>query len=117
VRLFDLQIEDLPEGTRARFSGEIDMSAIDELWGRLRPVVERSPAIVVADLTGVTFLDSSGLRLMLKLQAQLAEQDCRLVVVPGGDRVARVFQLTGAEQELDIAAPGQDPLDSAPTPD
>ena len=56
---------------------------------------------MAVDLREVSFLDSSGLRLLLQLNQELSEAGRRLVVVQGPRRVARVFELTGAESELD----------------
>jgi anti-anti-sigma factor len=50
----------------------------------------------------VSFLDSSGLRLLLRLHKDLGDAGRRLVVVQGPRRVARVFELTGAEAQLEI---------------
>ena len=57
---------------------------------------------VVADLTGVTFFDSSALNVVLRAQRQAGEQDVELAVVPSA-AVARVIELTGVAEHLSVA--------------
>jgi stage II sporulation protein AA (anti-sigma F factor antagonist) len=108
--LFSLEIVAQSAGTRAVLAGEIDMSTVDELRSRLEAALLDSPAILVLDLSGVTFLDSSGLRLVLQIDAAAKRAGGRLIVVPGPRLVSRVFELTGAADELEIAPAGTDPL-------
>ena len=83
-------------------SGELDLSTVGEAESRLEPELEPAPPLLILDLREVTFLDSSGLRLVLRLDRRQREGGGRLVVVRGGRRVARVLELTGAEGELEL---------------
>lgn len=48
-------------------AGEIDHANADDLFTRLRLELEEVPAqVVLVDLSGVLFIDSSGLRLLLR---------------------------------------------------
>lgn len=92
----------------AALSGEIDLASVDPIERELAPTIDPPPAVLVLDLREVTFLDSSGLRLILRLDRSQREAGGHLAVVRGGRRVARVFELTGAEDHLDlIDAPAQ----------
>lgn len=110
VKLFDLQLSE-PEPGRldAAVTGELDLSTVSELQERLERSLD-APAMLVVDLREVTFLDSSGLRLLLRLDERQKTAGGRLVLVQGGRRVARVFELTGAGRQLDMVA---DPADIA----
>lgn len=88
--------------TVASLSGEIDMSALGTLEHALAHVLEAPPSLLVLDLRGVSFLDSSGLRLILRLDRSQRAAGVRLTVVRGGRRVERVFELTGAAEHLDL---------------
>ena len=83
-------------------SGEIDLSTVAEVQARLDEAVADAPEVLLLDMREVTFLDSSGLRMLLRLDRRQREQGRRLVVVPGGRRVARVLELTGADRELEL---------------
>jgi len=96
------------EGITLSLSGELDLSTIDQLQSAVDAGVNGSAQLVVMDLRGLTFLDSTGLRLILRLHERLRGQRGRLVLVQGPRRVHRVFELTLATEELEIVA---DPAD------
>jgi anti-anti-sigma factor len=103
VSLFDLQLSRPANGRLdAVPSGEIDLSTVADLESRLEQALEGGSDLLVVDLREVTFLDSSGLRLLLRLDEHQRENGRRLVLVQGGRRVARVFELTGAGERLAI---------------
>jgi len=104
VSLFDLQTSDEPYGFRAALSGEIDLSTVEDVESELRTAIDGGTGVVALDLREVSFLDSSGLRLLLRLHKELADAGRRLVLVQGPRRVARVFELTGAEDQFEIVA-------------
>jgi anti-sigma B factor antagonist len=49
---------------------------------------------VVVDLSQLHFLDSSGMRALLRLQSRIGDR-ARLELVPGPPAVQRVFELVG----------------------
>jgi anti-anti-sigma factor len=101
--LFDLQTSDEPFGRLASLSGEIDLSTVEAAGERLREAIGNGgEGAVAVDLREVTFLDSSGLRLLLQLNRELSEAGRRFIVIQGPRRVARVFELTGAGEELEV---------------
>jgi anti-sigma B factor antagonist len=104
MSLFGLETSEQPYGLLASVSGEIDLSTVGALEEELRGEWESPPTTLVVDLREVTFLDSSGLRLILTLNKEQSDAGRRLVVVEGGRRVARVFELTGAAEELETVA-------------
>ena len=105
MRLFDVHLNDPGNGRLdASLSGELDLSTVAELESRLEEALRADPALLVVDLRDVTFLDSSGLRLLLRLDERQREREGRLVLVKGGRRVSRVFELTGADEHLSFVA-------------
>lgn len=108
MRLFEVDIHGEGELVHAVLSGEIDLSTVSEVQARLDQAVADGPGVLLLDMREVTFLDSSGLRMLLRLDRHQREQGKRLVVVPGGRRVVRVLELTGADRELEMVEdPGQ----------
>ena len=102
MSLFDLQTSDEPFGCRAALSGEIDLSTVEDVESKLRTTIDEGTGAVALDLREVSFLDSSGLRLLLRLHKEFVDAGRRLVLVQGPRRVARVFELTGAEDQFEI---------------
>lgn len=104
MKLFDVDIKEEPFGCLAALSGEIDLSTVERVEERVRSALDGKTSVLVIDLRDVTFMDSSGLRLVLRLDKELSEAGGRLVVVRGGRRVARVFELTRADEGLEMVS-------------
>ena len=91
-------------GVTLSLSGELDLSTVEELERAVQSNVDGRPELLVLDLRQLGFLDSAGLRLMLGLQGRVSDGGGRLVLVKGPRRVHRVFELTGADEELELVA-------------
>jgi anti-sigma B factor antagonist len=76
--------------------GELDLSAARRVEECFAAIDAESPSNVVIDLTGLEFIDSSGLRALLLVDALAREHGYELVLLPGQEPVQRVFELTGA---------------------
>jgi len=58
---------------------------------------------IILDLSGLTFIDSSGVRLMLKAHARSRADSDRLTLLRGSAGVQRVLDLTGVSDLLPFA--------------
>jgi anti-sigma B factor antagonist len=86
-----------------RIGGEVDLLTVPDLQERVDDAVGGTGGAVVADLTEVVFLSSSGLTLLLGLQSDLAARDRPLRLVVGGSKaVSRPLQITGLDQVLEV---------------
>jgi anti-sigma B factor antagonist len=92
-----------PGVTRVALSGELDMLSAPDLDDTLADA-SRGAVAVIVDLSQLTFMDSSGLHALLTARARLAESDCRLVLLRGGDQVQRLFELTGLDGVLEFVS-------------
>jgi len=103
MRLFDVEVlEREGGGVTLALSGELDLSTIERLDQVVASRVDGKPELVVLDLRDLVFLDSTGLRLVLRLHASLRDVGGRLVLIKGSRRVQRVFELTQATEVLEI---------------
>ena len=89
-------------------SGELDMAVVGQVEQALVPVEARRPPVLLLDLRDLTFMDSSGLRLVLEADIRARRDGRRLVVVRGPDPVHRVFTVTALDKRLKFVA---DPAD------
>jgi anti-anti-sigma factor len=82
----------------ARIDGEIDSSNASELRLALLARLPSAARALALDLSGVTYLDSSGVQLLFELGRRLAarRQAIRLIVPPAAP-VRRVLQLCAVE--------------------
>lgn len=87
---------------RITLAGELDLASSAEVEPVLR---EAKTEQSLLDLRDVTFMDSSGLRLILTAHAAARREGQSLEIVPGPPAVQRVFQICGVENELRFVAP------------
>ena len=92
-----LTTEVVPERdcVRVRPAGDLDMSTVPELRDELMELRRAGFRRMVLDLSELEFIDSTGLRLVLRLDAESREDGFKLRLVPGGAAIQRVFELTG----------------------
>lgn len=88
---------------RVTLSGELDMLAASEFAAALSAAIHDS-VLVIVDLSGLTFIDSSGLHVIVAAHAQVRGSGCRLVLIPGPRQVQRLFELTGIEERFEFVA-------------
>jgi anti-anti-sigma factor len=92
----------LPKVT-IRFEGDLDMSRIDELDRAVRPASMLASVELIADLTAVTFMDSSVIRWLLLTQEMLRCRHGRLRVIAARDGpLVRLVALTGSENQIQV---------------
>ena len=102
-------LEQVPEGVVLAVTGALDLA----LAPTLRRTVERAarlrPALLVIDLTAVTFLASAGMAELVRANRQL-RSEVRVRVVASGRLVLRPMELTRLTDELAIHATLADAL-------
>jgi anti-sigma B factor antagonist len=79
------------------------MATVPEVDRQIEEVTSTGFKHVVLDLAGLTFLDSTGLRLLIKWTQQCAQDGISFSVLPGGPQVARVLEISGVGPELTFA--------------
>ncbi len=100
---FGLVDEQVAEGTHiVSLRGEIDAHTAPKLGSRLFGLAEDGKRGVVVDLSGVTFMDSTGIGVLVNALRHLTLRHCRMVLVCPSDRVLRPFQVTGLVGHLTI---------------
>jgi anti-sigma B factor antagonist len=82
--------------------GEIDALTAPRLGRRLLGLADEGKTGVVVDLSGVTFMDSTGLGVLLNALRALGTRQGRLVLVCPNERVLRPFQVTGLVDKMPI---------------
>jgi anti-anti-sigma factor len=81
--------------------GELDLAAADHLWETVEPLLTPG-AVVVLDGTDMTFLDSSGLRILLQAHKRAQADGADFRVVAPQQAVQRVLDLAGAAGYLNM---------------
>jgi anti-sigma B factor antagonist len=87
-------------------TGELDLAAVPMVAARLGELYDAGFRRLVLDLRGVTFLDVSGLRLVLRCARQSeAEGGAAFAVIAGPPPVQRVFAMTGTTAQVSFLGP------------
>lgn len=82
-------------------SGELDMSTIDALAGHVDTQLQRPIDCLTLDLHDLSFMDSTGLRLLIELNDRAEQEAWRLRLIgPRHEAAALVLQITGADVAL-----------------
>jgi anti-sigma B factor antagonist len=101
--LIELVIEGRTMGTWMvlAVAGELDLATAPGLRERVRAITPDGPLKVVLDLTGVGFVDSSGLGAIVACLKHVRELGGDLVLVaPDASPVATLLRLTGLEPSI-----------------
>lgn len=84
-------------------AGELDVAGAGALERELeRVTAEHAPHTLVLDLSGLEFMDSTGLRLVVLADQNARAKGLKLVLVRGNESVQRVFTITRMEERLNF---------------
>jgi anti-sigma B factor antagonist len=90
-----IAVERTDRNLRLTARGEVDLASAPELEAHLRSVERADADWVVVDLSGVEFMDSSGLHVLLAARKRLAEQGRTLSISGVRAQVRRLMELSG----------------------
>jgi anti-sigma B factor antagonist len=86
--------------TLIELAGEIDMANAGNLGDRLCQAIELTRSGLVVDMTAVTFIDSSGMAMMLRVQQAASKQNCTVTWRAIQPFPAKALALIGLDQVL-----------------
>lgn len=94
-----------------RVAGEVDLATASPLAqaieGALRP-----GAALIADLTGVEFIDSAGTRALALAERAATALGCRLLIIPS-EAISRLFEMAALESVFTLYAREDEALGAA----
>jgi anti-sigma B factor antagonist len=110
--LTHVEIDQRDDVVVARLTGELDISVAESTGRKIAEAVPSSARGLVVDMSGLDFMDSSGVSMLFGLARQVGSHRQQLVVVaPTGRPVSRVLQIV----EFGRAAPVREDVDAAVT--
>jgi anti-anti-sigma factor len=109
-----VQLIRAPEDVRVVVSGEIDLATAPRVEERLR-MARRGQGgnCLVLDLRGVTFMDSTGLRLLMQLLDDAEQHRYAVTIVRPPPSVLRVIEISGLDRLLPLV---DEPTERASAP-
>jgi anti-anti-sigma factor len=94
-----------------RVHGEVDLSNAQEVSAAIGNAMGQEARRLVVDLSDITYLDSAGVALLLRLAERLRARRRQLyLVVPRGSPVRRVLDFTGLPRVIPLEARLEDAL-------
>lgn len=81
--------------------GELDVASSDRVQREFKRVEASTARAIVVDLSGLTFIDSTGVRLLVDARSRVDAD--RLTLLRGRPAVQRVFELCGVDKLLAFA--------------
>jgi anti-anti-sigma factor len=94
-----------PDAYVLRIEGELDMAGCPELDRALREAEQAEARRIILDLEALTFIDSSGLGVLVMASRRSASNGKRLEVTRGRGQPAEMFRLTALDQTLPLTDP------------
>ena len=102
MSIFDCRTSVEPAGVRLAMTGELDLASAARVESDLERIERDNPERIVLDLRGLTFMDSTGLRLIAGADTRAREAGREVIVIQGPEAVRRVFSITRLDERLHI---------------
>ena len=94
-----------PNGTvRVSLEGELDVASAPELLDALDELRSKDTWFEL-DLRKLQFMDSTGLRAVIRVSKQVSDEGRTMRVIRGPELVQRVFEITGADAMVEFVEP------------
>src|SRR5919197_929811 len=90
--------------------GEVDLFTAPRLKAAINDAMEDGHIRIVVDLSETTFLDSTGIGILIGTFKRLRSRDGRLTLVNTHPHIAKTFDLTGLDQLFTICRTREEAL-------
>jgi anti-anti-sigma factor len=94
-------LADDPDASVIALAGELDLASVEATRAGIAPILDRQPKRITFDLQKLTFMDSSGIALLVQISNDI--ETVTLIHVP--PIVHRVLEATGLLEHFGLAAP------------
>ena len=83
-------------------TGEVDLSTAPALRSKLEKLIDGGARQLIVNLEPVTFMDSSGLSVLVSAFKAMQEADGRIALVCTNPAISKIFTITGLDRVLAI---------------
>jgi anti-anti-sigma factor len=90
------------DDVRVTLVGDIDAASATAVEHRLSEVIESAAGAMVVNMSGISFIDSTGLRAVVAIHRRLSEKGRSLVLRDLSAPTRRLFDLTGLGPALGV---------------
>jgi len=98
---FTYRVERDTDRVTVHLAGEVDLAAAPRVETAIEDALAGEEGVdITIDLDGVTFLDSTGLRVLVAAHSRCADEGRSLSLVNPSTSVSRILEITGLGQTL-----------------
>jgi anti-sigma B factor antagonist len=83
-------------------TGELDITTYEDAEKQVTDAEQAAPVLLIIDLAGLQFVDSTGVRLILSADQRAREQGRQLAIRLGDGLARRVFAALGLLDKFDV---------------
>lgn len=83
-------------------NGDVDLSSSRSLQSELRDVIDSGPSRLVVDLSGVPYMDSSGVATLVEAMQLSRKKGTKLVLCAMSDKVQSIFEIARLDKVFTI---------------
>ena len=87
--------------------GDVDLYTAPRLWETIDAAIAGTPHELVIDLSGVSFLDSSGLSVLVKAHKRLRPVEGTVVIRGAAEQVYMALEISKLTSVLTVEAPAR----------
>ena len=82
--------------------GELDIATTNDLQEHLRSAIDTHGPWLILDMSGLDFMDSSGLNVIINAYRTVRERDGALALAALNERVTKVVRLVGLHRQVPV---------------
>ena len=97
---FEIDSEWEAPDARLTLTGELDLATVPRVTEAVEAILARDAGRVTIDLSGVSFMDSSGLRLLIVLASSASAEGWTLALTRPTQQVLTLLRISGAAENL-----------------
>jgi anti-anti-sigma factor len=106
--MLSCDIRTTPGQTLLTVSGDIDLASSDQLWDALQPCILPGARVVIEG-SGIAFIDSTGLGVLIRAVNRAEEVDAVLSLAAPSDPLRRLLELAGVGEMFAVVATEEAP--------
>jgi anti-anti-sigma factor len=98
----ELDARETPQGIVAILTGDASVDHIDELEQHMRMLSQFPPGVLVLDLSGVTYISSIGLGVLIRYRNQIQEKGGKMKLAALSPTIVDAFRNAKLERVFEI---------------
>ena len=83
-------------------AGEVDLATVPELEHAIKDVLDESTSNLVVDLSNTSFMDSTGLRVLIMADREFKDEERSLAILVKPGPISRLLDVSGMQELLRV---------------